>query len=49
METENLSPIFFVETNLIGVYFYFDNKHEPGAEIFTSLLAKMEAQYGEFT
>lgn len=37
------------ETHLIGVYFYFDNKHEPGAEIFTSLLAKMEAQYGEFT
>ena len=37
------------ETHLIGVYFYFDNKHEPGAEIFTTLLAKMEAQYGEFT
>lgn len=35
-------------TRLTGVYFYFDNDHERGAEIFVSLLTKMEAQYGEF-
>ena len=37
------------KTELYGVYFYFDNKHERGADIFVDLLAKMEAQYGEFT
>ena len=36
-------------TELNGVYIRFDNEHEPGTEIFTNLLAKMEAQYGEFT
>lgn len=37
------------KTELCGVYFYFDNKHERGADIFVDLLSKMEAQYGEFT
>ena len=36
-------------TELCGVYFSFDNKHERGADIFVDLLSKMEAQYGEFT
>ena len=37
------------KTELYGIYFYFDNKHEPGTTIFVDLLSKMEAQYGEFT
>ena len=37
------------KTELVGVYAYYDNEHEPGTEIFLSLLDKMEAQYGEFT
>ena len=36
-------------TELCGVYITYDNEHEPGSEIFTNLLTKMEAQYGEFT
>lgn len=36
-------------TELCGVYIYFDNDHERGAEIFVDLLSKMESQYGEFT
>ena len=36
-------------TELCGVYIHFDNKHEPGGEIFANLLAKLESQYGEFT
>ncbi len=34
---------------LCGVVISYDNKHERGADIFVDLLAKMEAQYGEFT
>ena len=34
---------------LAGVYIYFDNRHERGADIFVDLLSKMESQYGEFT
>lgn len=37
------------KTELYGVCLSFDNKHERGADIFVDLLAKMEAQYGEFT
>ena len=37
------------KTELCGVYIRYDNQHEPGAEIFRNLLAKMEEQYGEFT
>lgn len=35
-------------TRLIGVYFNFNNKYEKGTTIFCELLAKLEAQYGEF-
>lgn len=35
-------------TRLIGVYFYFDNRHEKGTVIFRDLLGRLEAQYGEF-
>ena len=37
------------KSELCGVYLYFDNDHEKGTDIFTNLLGKMEAQYGEFT
>jgi hypothetical protein len=36
-------------SELASVCIQYDNKHEPGAEIFVNLLAKLEAQYGEFT
>jgi len=36
-------------TELCGVYFYFDSKNDEHGELFVDLLAKMEAQYGEFT
>lgn len=36
-------------TELIGVYIDFDNLHEAGYDIFTTLLTKLEAQYGECT
>ena len=35
-------------TRLIGVYFYFDNRHEKGTTIFRDLLGRLEEQYGEF-
>ena len=35
-------------TRLIGVYFYFDNRHEKGTTIFRDLLSRLEEQYGEF-
>ena len=35
-------------SRLIGVYFSFDNRHEPGTEIFRELLNRLEGQYGEF-
>lgn len=34
---------------LVGVCIRFDNEHEPGSEIFNTLLNKLEEQYGEFT
>lgn len=36
-------------TELIGVHITFDNKHEPGYEIFNTLLTQLEERYGEFT
>jgi len=35
-------------TRLIGVYFYFDNRHEKGTTVFLELLNRLEEQYGEF-
>ena len=35
-------------TQLIGVYFNFDNLHEKGTTIFCDLLSRLEKQYGEF-
>ena len=37
------------QSELCGVYFYFDGKNDEHGEMFVDLLAKMEAQYGEFT
>lgn len=36
-------------TRLIGVYFSFDNRHEKGTVVFPGLLARLEAEYGEFS
>ena len=36
-------------TELCGIYLKYDNKHERGADIFVNILAKLEAQYGEFS
>jgi len=36
------------QTRLIGVYFHFDNRHAEGTTVFTTLLEKLEAQYGAF-
>lgn len=36
-------------TQLVGIYFRFDNEHEKGTEIFKTLLTKLEEQYGEFS
>ena len=33
---------------LIGVYFYFDNRHEKGTTVFRDLLGRLEEQYGGF-